>query len=506
MLFPTLTFALFFAVVLPVSWALRRQIVAWKLFMLAASYVFYAAWNWRFVGLIILTTLFNEVLGIAIHRSQEAGRRKGLVTLAVAANLGMLGVFKYYDFFIESFNSLFGTSIPLADIVLPVGISFFTFQAISYTVDIYRRDAAPVPLLDFAVYLAFFPQLVAGPIVRATEFMPQLLTRRPPDQVDSSRAVLLIASGLFKKVVISSFLGRAIVDDVFANPDGHSGLEILVSVYAYAIQIYADFSGYTDIAIGVALLLGFRFPLNFDRPYSSVSVQDFWRRWHMTLSRWLRDYLYFPLGGNRGSNLTTYRNLLIVMTLGGLWHGAGGAFLLWGLWHGLGLCAERFLSDLRGEEDRPLGEADIRIQEIAALHTGSRVEPWRPDPTSPVPFAPLQVRKLWLGRLVTFHFVCAGWLLFRVGTGGGGLGDAVSMFTRIFTAFSFDAPLVTPLVVLVILGSLAVQFIPDIYSQQWHAAFSRLTPVVQSMGLGVWIALVVALGPEGVSPFIYFQF
>ena len=506
MLFPTLTFALFFAIVLPISWALRSRLLAWKLFMLAASYVFYAAWDWRFVGLIALATLVNEVLGVAIHRAPRDGARRALITTAVAANLGLLGVFKYFDFFIESLNDLLGTSFPLADIVLPVGISFFTFQAISYTVDIYRRDAAPVPLLDFAVYLAFFPQLVAGPIVRATEFMPQLLTRRPPGRVESGRAVLLIAGGLFKKVVISSFMARSIVDEVFANPDAHSGLEILFAVYAFAVQIYADFSGYTDIAIGIALLLGFRFPLNFDRPYTSVSIQDFWRRWHMTLSRWLRDYLYFPLGGNRGGRVETYRNLLIVMTLGGLWHGAGGAFILWGLWHGLGLGAERLLSDLRGEVDRPLGEADIRIQEIAALHTGSRVEPWRPDPTSPTPFSPLHVRKLWLGRVVTFNFVCAGWLLFRVGIGGGTLGDALSMFGRMVTALSLDAPLVTPLLVLVIVASLAVQYIPDIYSQQAHAAFSRLTPLVQSVGLGVWIGLVVALGPEGVSPFIYFQF
>ncbi|MDH3706515.1 MAG: MBOAT family protein [Acidimicrobiia bacterium] len=506
MLFPTLTFALFFAVVLPLSWALRPHIVAWKVFMLGASYVFYGAWNWRFIGLLVFTTLANEIAGVAIHRSTSPRARRTLVTLAVAGNLGLLGVFKYYDFFIESFNNLFGSSIPLADIILPVGISFFTFQAISYVVDIYRRDAAPVPLLDFAVYLAFFPQLVAGPIVRATEFMPQLLTRRPPGQIEASRAVLLIAGGLFKKVVISSFMGRAIVDEVFANPEGHSGLEILVAVVAYAVQIYADFSGYTDIAIGVALLLGFRFPLNFDRPYTAVSIQDFWRRWHMTLSRWLRDYLYFPLGGNRRSEIVTYRNLLIVMTLGGLWHGAGGAFLLWGLWHGLGLCAERLLSDLRGEDDRPFSESDVRIQEIAALHTGTKVEPWRPDPTSPVPFRPIQVRRLWWGRLVTFSFVCVGWLLFRVGTGGGTLDDAVAMFTRIFTDFSFDAPLVTPLLLAVIVGSLAMQYIPDIYVQQWRAAFSRLTPVVQSLCLGVWIALVVALGPEGVSPFIYFQF
>ena len=252
--------------------------------------------------------------------------------LALAGNLGVLGYFKYYDFFVTSSDNLasyVGIDMPLSlkTIVLPVGISFFTFMAISYVVDAYRGEFQPTTLEKFAVYLSFFPHLVAGPIVRPGELIPQLETPRDPRRVDTSRAFYLIATGLFKKVVIANYLASSIVDQVFATPGQHSSLEILIAVYAYAVQIYADFSGYTDIAIGIALLLGFTFPQNFDSPYAAVSVQDFWRRWHMTLSRWLRDYLYIPLGGSRGSRLLTYRNLMLTMLLGGLWHGAAWTFV-----------------------------------------------------------------------------------------------------------------------------------------------------------------------------------
>ena len=242
----------------------------------------------------------------------------------------MLGYFKYYDFFVTSSDNLLsvvGLDMPLEvkSIVLPVGISFYTFMAISYVVDAYRGEFEPTTLEKFAVYLSFFPHLVAGPIVRPGELIPQLETPRDPRRVDTSRAFYLIATGLFKKVVIANYLASSIVDEVFAAPGQHSSLEILIAVYAYAVQIYADFSGYTDIAIGIALLLGFSFPQNFDSPYAATSLQDFWRRWHMTLSRWLRDYVYIPLGGNRGQrSILTYRNLMLTMLIGGLWHGAAG--------------------------------------------------------------------------------------------------------------------------------------------------------------------------------------
>ncbi len=502
MLFPTFTFAVFFAVVLPLSWFLRDRFTAWKLMILAASYVFYGYWDWRFLALLAGMTFGNEVAAVAIHRTRDDRARKALVAVAVGADIAVLGFFKYYGFFTDSLESAFGVSSPALDIVLPIGISFYTFQAISYVVDVYRRDSAPARLLDFAVYLSFFPQLVAGPIVRATEFLPELKAQRVPNQVEAGRAVQLIGRGLFKKVVIADFLGRAIVNDTFGTPGQYGGADILAGVYGYAIQLYADFSGYTDMAIGLALLLGFRFPQNFDRPYAAVSIQDFWRRWHMTLSRWLRDYLYFPLGGNRSGRWQTHRNLLITMALGGLWHGAGGTFVVWGIWHGVGLATERLLADSRGETDRPLTPADIRIRELALLHSGAAVEVWHDDPTSPVPFTPVEVRRRWIGRLVTFHFVAVGWIIFNADS----LGRAWDVFAGMFRGWTTAPELLNPLVAVVILGSLAVQFVPPMLARQWSAMFSTVPPYAVALGFSVWVMLVAALGPEGISDFIYFQF
>jgi len=505
-LFPTFTFAAFFAVVLPLSWAVRRRPQAWKVVVLAASYVFYGYWDWRFLALLAAMTLVNEVAAVAIHRSAGPGRKQAVVA-AVSFDLGVLALFKYYGFFVASLEDAFGWEGPALDIVLPVGVSFFTFQAMSYVIDVYRSDTTPAPLLDVAVYLSFFPQLVAGPIVRATEFLPELRSQRVPDSVEAGRAVLLIGRGLFKKVVVADFLGRAIVQDAFGTPGEYGALDVLFGIYGYAIQIYADFSGYTDMAIGIALLLGFRFPQNFDRPYAAVSVQDFWRRWHMTLSRWLRDYLYVPLGGNRRGRAATYRNLLITMGLGGLWHGAAWTFVVWGLYQGVGLAVERWLSELRGEPDEAFEAADVRIRELARLHSGADVDAWREDPTSPVPFSPLAVRRLWLGRLVTFHFVCAGWVVFHAGTvPGGGLGSAFDVFRALASGWTAAPELVNPLVVMVVVVTIAAQFVPPLLARQLSAMFSTVRPTVIAVGFALWIMLVTALGPEGVSQFIYFQF
>ncbi len=309
MLFPTVTFAVFFLIVLPVSWALMPHQRAWRAFILLASYVFYGWWDWRFVFLLGASTVVNHVLAVAIYRAQEQAARKLLLTLALAFDLGLLGYFKYTNFFLSSIDNTFGTSW-IAHVTLPVGISFYTFMAISYVVDTYRGELVPASFARFAVFQAFFPHLVAGPIVRASELLPQLERPRDPRKVENARAFFLILSGLFLKVVIANHLAAHIVDEVFAAPDQHSSLEVLVAVYAYAVQIFADFCGYTNIAIGIALLLGFQFPQNFNSPYAAVSLQDFWRRWHMTLSRWLRDYLYIPLGGNRKGRVRTYVNLM----------------------------------------------------------------------------------------------------------------------------------------------------------------------------------------------------
>src|ERR1051325_1776170 len=321
MLFPTTEFAIFFSIVFVAHWLLQPFPRRWKLFMVGASYVFYGWWDWRFVLLLAGVTVAAQAGAQALAPTPPARHRGWVLAGTLAVILGLLGWFKYYGFLaLNLSNALHAVGIhsplPLLQVALPVGISFFTFMAISYVVDVYRGDLEPAGWLDFFVYLSFFPHLVAGPIVRGGELLPQIRRRRDPRRIDLSRCAYLIFGGLFKKVVVSSFLASAIVDPVFGTPGSHTSLEILVAVYAYAIQIYADFSGYTDIAIGVALLLGFKFPENFDAPYSARSIQDFWRRWHMTLSRWLRDYLYIPLGGSRGPRWKTYRNVMITMLLG----------------------------------------------------------------------------------------------------------------------------------------------------------------------------------------------
>ncbi|WP_419927068.1 MBOAT family O-acyltransferase [Candidatus Poriferisocius sp.] len=478
MLFPTFTFAVFFAVVLPVAWALRRWPVPWKLFLLGASYWFYAAWDARFVLLLVGMTLGNAIAAAINVRAGREWVRKAAVAGGVTLSLGVLAFFKYYDFFTDSLDRNLGISSPALDIVLPVGVSFFTFQAISYIVDLHRGRTEEATLLDFAVYLSFFPQLVAGPIVRATEFLPQLRSHTRPDRAEVVHAVKLIGRGMFKKVVIADFLARAVVNDAFDAPGEHGALDMLTGIYGYAVQIYADFSGYTDMAIGVALLMGFRFPQNFNLPYTADSIQDFWRRWHMTLSRWLRDYLYIPLGGNRKGRLATYRNLLLTMALGGLWHGAAGAFVLWGVYHGVGLAVERWRTEA-GQTRKP--------RQLAFL--GRR---WLPSGTV----------RLWIRRFWVFHFVCLGWVLFNSET----LDRTGDVLARLFSGWDTGPELLNPLVALAIVAALVAQFFPRAWAEKGSEALAKVPMGVTAVGFSVWIMVVVALGPEGVADYIYFQF
>jgi alginate O-acetyltransferase complex protein AlgI len=459
-LFPTVTFAVFFLIVLPVSWALMPHQRAWRAWILAASYVFYGWWDWRFVFLLAASTVVNHMLAVAIYRARSVPARKGFLALAVAFDLGLLGYFKYADFFLSSADNVLGTSW-LVNVTLPVGVSFYTFMAISYVMDTYRGQLVPASFARFAVFQAFFPHLVAGPIVRASELLPQLERPRDPRRVDTSRAFVLILSGLFLKVVIANHLSTHIVDDVFAAPERHSSLEVLVAVYAYAVQIFADFCGYTNIAIGLALLLGFEFPQNFASPYAAASLQDFWRRWHMTLSRWLRDYLYIPLGGNRKGRVLTYRNLLLTMLLGGLWHGAAWTFVVWGGIHGVGLAVERAVG-------------------------------WRPSSRGAI----------WFGRVLTFHIVCLGWIFFRADS----FSRAGQVIERLFTAWGQPSPLVTTSVVLAIVVGIAGQYLRPGVVGATLRGFRRLPTLAQAGCVGVLLTLINTLGPEGVAPFIYFRF
>jgi alginate O-acetyltransferase complex protein AlgI len=474
-LFPTIDFALFFFVVYVGAWLLNERAVAWKLWILAASYYFYAYWDWHFCFLLLASTVIAHAGATGITASTTPRAKRAWLVAALVGLLGLLGYFKYYGFFaVNVSNTLshvgLGHLIPLLTPTLPIAISFFTFMAVSYVVDVYRGTLELATPIDLATYLSFFPHLVAGPIVRGGELLPQLRRPRDAHDVDLSRAALLIMGGLFKKIVISSYVATNIVNPVFASPHAHSAPEVLFAIWGYAIQIYADFSGYTDIAIGIALLLGIRFPVNFDAPYTARNLQDFWRRWHITLSRWLRDYLYIPLGGNRGSTLMTSRNIMITMVLGGLWHGANWTFIVWGALHGTG-------------------------QVVGHLRRTSRERrglPAEDDATHAV----------WRQRFLTFQFVSLGWLFFNASS----MSNAFEMLGRLVSGWGQASPLVTPLLVCTIVAMLAVQFVPSRFVDQGVAWFGRATAPVQVVLLGLTLLVITTLGPTGVQPFIYYRF
>jgi alginate O-acetyltransferase complex protein AlgI len=462
--FPSVEFAVFFPVVLAVSWALMPHPRAWKPFALAASYIFYAAADPKFCLLLAGVTLVNQAGATLVARTTADRVKNWTVAVTVGLDLLALGFFKYYGFFVDSTARLLdhvglGAPLPLLTVALPVGLSFFTFQAISYTVDVRRGLCERATTIDVAIYLAFFPHLVAGPIVRAREFLPQLASPRDPRDVPVGAGVLLIAFGLVKKVVIADFLARSVVDPVFAVPEAYGAPDAWTALFGYAVQIFCDFSGYTDIAIGLALLMGFVFPQNFDRPYRARSVREFWRRWHMTLSRYLRDFLYIPLGGNRGGRIRTARNLMITMLLGGLWHGAAWGFVLWGGLHGAALVLEHALRGRR----------------------------WR----LPAGFA----------CLATFLFVCLAWIPFRAPD----LATAWAYTQRLVSPGS--STLLTPGVAAAVTGILALQLLPEHPLDAIRERLQGVGAVPLGAGLAVVVALVAASVPgNAVPPFIYFQF
>jgi len=478
-LFPTVAFAVFFLVAFTVSWLLRPTYRLWLWVMTGLSFVFYGYIDARFVLLLAGSIVTSWIFGVLIRRAltPEGDRTPtstNLVRTAVVVDLAVLGWFKYYGFFVDSVAAAARTvgldlSPPVLEIALPVGISFFTFHAISYVIDIGRGRLQPLRLDELALYMSFFPHLVAGPIVRASELAPQMRAPADPRRIPSGEAFRLIGFGLFKKVVVSSYLATAIVDPVFGAPAAHGPLDLLVGVYAYAVQIYADFSGYTDIAIGCALLLGIRFPQNFDSPYRALSLQDFWRRWHMTLSRWLRDYLYVPLGGNRYGERRMYRNLVLTMVIGGLWHGAAVTFVVWGAIHGGFLAGERYVK-----------------------------ERWHAPAREPVLPPLLLVMLQWL---LTFHVVCLAWIFFRADS----VGTAFDIIGGIIGGTQ-PSDLVTTLLVVTIGLMLASQLVPPSVVARGQARFTTLGPRVQVAVLVGALTVIDVLGPDGVAPFIYFRF
>ena len=343
MLFTEFRFFLFLGILLALYWALpgNRQR---KVLLLLASYAFYGAWDWRFLSLIFLSTIVDYIVGLRLSGTADFRKRRNWVTVSLVVNLGLLGVFKYFNFFADSAVDFLGLLGWEADgvflqLVLPVGISFYTFQTLSYTLDIYRNKLEPTrSLLDFSLFVAFFPQLVAGPIIRASDFLYQLDTKKVFQRIDYRWALMLFLVGFIKKACIADNLAPY-VDAFFADPDPYGTLQAWLGVLAFSTQLYCDFSGYSDMAIATAGLFGFRLRDNFNRPFTAENISEFWHRWHISLSSWLRDYLYIPLGGSRGTRLQRYRNLMITMFLGGLWHGAAWGYIVWGVMHGAGLIA-----------------------------------------------------------------------------------------------------------------------------------------------------------------------
>jgi D-alanyl-lipoteichoic acid acyltransferase DltB (MBOAT superfamily) len=468
MLFPTLGFALFFLTVYLLTWGLNRSNEWRKIALLLASWFFYGAWDPRFVALLFASGLGNWAVGQGLVRARTPGTAKALLAIGIAANLGILAWFKYAGFFVEQLSGLlhalgFGRDLPLLQVLLPVGVSFFTFQAISYLVDVRKGRVPAAGLLDLMLLMSFFPHLVAGPIVRASDLLPQFREAPRLARGPVAAALLLILWGLFKKAVIASQLAADLVDPAFFDPASRSSFDLLIGAYGYAVQIYCDFSAYSDMAIGLAALLGYRFPRNFDQPYRAASLQEFWRRWHISLSSWLRDYLYIPLGGSRRGNARTYLNLFLTMLLGGLWHGAAWGFVIWGALHGGWLAIERF---------------------------------WQRHRPARLPAAPR-----WLGVIVTFHVVVLGWVFFRAPDTGAAFGYLAAL-----AAGDWRNTLVTPLSLALVAGGLAIHALPvrtlpglAIRLRTWPA------PAV-GLALGALILIVDAMRAEGVAPFIYYQF
>ncbi|MDB5692292.1 MAG: hypothetical protein JWO81_1355 [Alphaproteobacteria bacterium] len=472
MLFPTLTFGIFFLLLYAGAWLLRGSNEWRKILLLVASWIFYGWWDTRFVLLLIVSGLLNWGIARLILAADGAPRlRKAWLGLGVAANLAILGFFKYYGFFmvqLEEMLHLLGWQRDLAimQVVLPVGISFFTFQGMSYIIDVYRRQTAPAALLDMTLLMSFFPHLVAGPIVRASHLVPQFERVPKLTRGMAAMGISLIVWGLFKKAVIASELATGLVDPVFFDPSAHGSLDLIAAAYGYAVQIYCDFSAYSDMAMGIAALLGYRFPHNFNQPYRAASLQDFWRRWHISLSSWLRDYLYVSLGGSRHGLRRLCFSLTATMLLGGLWHGASWNFVIWGALHGSVLVAERLWRE------------------------------YKPRTWPPLP--------LWAGIFVTFHIVLLGWIFFRAAT----FDTATAFLSGIFGGGSPVSPtlVLTPMLLGLILLGMLFHFMPRFAIQRVGMRVRALPAPLIGAGAGLLILVVDAMRPEGVAPFIYYQF
>lgn len=470
MAFNSFQYLTFLAVVVLIYGSLRSR--GQNRLLLVASYGFYAAWDWRFLSLLLVSTATDFAVGRRMCEANHDRGRRRLLFVSIAVNLGLLAVFKYFDFFADSAAALLesaglGADWPTLNLVLPVGISFYTFQTLSYTIDIYRRRMEPTDsLLDFAVFVAFFPQLVAGPIERARRLLPQFASRRSIARgQDLTSGLHLIGLGLFKKVAIADAVAPH-VNDAFTAADTAGWITLLVGAVGFSLQIYGDFSGYSNIARGSARLLGIDLMVNFNQPYLSRNITEFWRTWHISLSTWLRDYLYIPLGGNRGSTFATYRNLMVTMLLGGLWHGASWTFVVWGALHGAYLTAHRRFRGRSSQEERSLP----RLRHLPTV-------------------------------LLTYTTVMLTWVLFRAAD----LGEASAYLSGLLTLR--DGPIART-AVWIVLPALVVTIAIDIAQRQGaqHEAVGSWPAVARGFAYGAAAIAFVVFSGSAPVPFLYFQF
>ncbi len=489
LLFTRPDFWYFFVVIYAVFCAIYKKHFRRNTWLFVVSLFFYFKSSGFFFSLIILSVVINHFIGKGIYKSETKRGKNLYVTLAVLYNLSWLVYFKYTYFFCGLINDWFGLEIAVSDwilegmnftfgsqfdtskIILPVGISFYTFQIISYIVDLYRKEVEPVKnILDFGFYVTFFPQLVAGPIVRAASFIPQMYQPFRLTREEAGQALFYILNGLIKKMIIADYISVNFVDRVYDNPLNYTGLENLMAVYGYSLQIYCDFSGYTDIAIGLAMWMGFRLPLNFHSPYKAPNITDFWRRWHISLSSWLKDYLYIPLGGNRKGKNRTYINLMLTMLLGGLWHGAALRFIVWGALHGIYLAVHKFFLTLFPKQK-----------------------------TTPYKWK-------WVWIFITFHIVSFTWMSFR----GNSMTTVTYMFNQIFNHFEAEhfftmAKAYNAVWSLILIGFI-LHWLPT-KTKNWYKGRFVLLPIWAKIVATVLIVFILAqFVSADIQPFIYFQF
>lgn len=489
LIFSAASFWLFFLIVLAGYSIIYKKLFIRNFYLFLISLFFYYKSGGILLFLLLFVTLIDFTCGLFIFRAKTKSMKRLIILFSILSNLGILAYFKYTGFFVETVNDLlgtdykvydflasfsnmhFGTSFNISEIILPVGVSFFTFQSLSYTFDVYRNRIEPVRnIIDFGFYVSFFPQLVAGPIVRASEFIPQLYSEFHLSKREFSHSLFLISKGLIKKIIISDFIATNFIDRVFDAPAVYSGFENLIAVYGYGLQIYCDFSGYTDIAIGVALILGFRLPLNFNSPYKASSVSDFWKRWHISLSRWLKDYLYIPLGGNRKGKFRTNINLIITMLLGGLWHGADFRFVIWGFLHGIGLVFNRIWNSIFGER-------------LTSGIVGKAI-----------------------AVFITFNFVSFCWIFFRAPD----MMSVQMMLKQIFESFSPGSyltvlPAYSSVFLLIAVGYI-IHFLPEKIKESYRGLFISIPLTGQLLIIMAVAILLFQMRSTDTMPFIYFRF